>query len=66
MMTKAAMRIDDGRPLHQWVTGYSTFVGTGKSLSMRAQLTLCCRSWAMDHLYVNLKSEIRLDYSLSE
>lgn len=29
-----------GKPLHQWVAGYSTFLGTVESLSMRAQLTL--------------------------
>ena len=38
-MTNAAKNIDDGRPLHQWVAGYSTFLGTAQSLSMRARLT---------------------------
>ena len=38
-MTNAAKNIDDGRPLQQWVAGYSTFLGTAQGLSMRARLT---------------------------
>lgn len=63
MMTKPAMRIDMEGRCTSGSLGTRPSLVARQSPSMRAQLTLCCRSWAMDHLCVNLKSEIRLDDS---